>query len=115
MVITCRKAEGAIILAQGRPASIVAAAASMTFDGDAERLGFVRQIGRLHRLRRFADLELDVVVLKTIGGDRGLEGEIDVLRNVALSLDLAEETQLRRDDSDEIAVSSNSEPPEFPG
>ena len=72
-------------VAEGAPASIVAVAASMTLYVDAERLGRVRQIGRLHRLRRLADLELDVVVLKKIGGDRGFDGEIDVLRDVALS------------------------------
>jgi hypothetical protein len=49
----------------------------MTFDVDAERLGRVRQIGRLHRLRRFADLELDIVVLKTIGGDRMTRNAFD--------------------------------------
>jgi hypothetical protein len=53
----------------------------MTFYVDAERLCRVRQIGRLHWLRRLADLELDVVVLKKIGCDRGFDGEIDVLRD----------------------------------
>jgi hypothetical protein len=56
------------------------AVALLTFYVDAERLGRVRQIGRLHPLRRLADLELDIVVLKTIGGDRGFDGEIDVCR-----------------------------------
>jgi hypothetical protein len=62
---------------------------------DAERLGRVRQIGRLLRLRRVADLELDIVVLKTIAGDRSFDREIHVLRDVALSLYLVEEVQLR--------------------
>jgi hypothetical protein len=53
----------------------------MAFYIDAERLGRVRQIGRLHRLRRLADLKLDVVVLKKIGCNRGFDGEIDVLRD----------------------------------
>lgn len=56
----------------------------MALDVHAERLGLVGEVGRFHRLGRFADLELDVVVLKKVGGDGGFDGEIDVLRDIAL-------------------------------
>src|SRR5271166_5138322 len=51
-----------------RPTECVAT--SKTLDIGPESFRFGRQIGRLHRLRRLADLELAIVVLQEIGGDR---------------------------------------------
>jgi hypothetical protein len=85
----CRNVAGAVadlMEGDGDPASGFDAAPSLTLDKGAESFGLIRQIRRFHRLRRLADLKLDIVVLKKIGGDRSFDREINVLRYIALAL-----------------------------
>jgi hypothetical protein len=75
----------------------------LTFDIDADSLRLVGQVRRLHLLSRGSGRVPDAVGVQEAGHDRGLDGEVDVLGDVAVGGDhQLERVQLRGHDADEI-------------